>query len=164
MSFIGEMKIKLFRKWDIIGMDFYNGEIHIKQENADYMNPIKIKPEDVTFFSYDKRQPFVGIEFLGLKTKKGNFIYRSETMEKDLYYKMLDFLGVDRLRSMRKRVIMIQLLFASVLFSLGIISYRSGRGNIHSLLFTFVMINVISAIYHFMRIQRQIRDLREHVQ
>lgn len=164
MSFVDELKIKLFRKWDISGMDFYNGEIHIKQEPAAYVNPIKIKPEDVTFFSYDKRQPLVGIEFLSLKTKKGNFIYRSETMEKDLYYKVLEFLGINRLRSMRKRVIIIQLLFASLLFSLGIISYRSGRGNIHSLLFTFGMINVIGAIYHFIRIQRQIRDLREHAQ
>lgn len=158
MNIKEKLKNNFFRKGQVIGLEFSNGEIHIKEENS-FNGPVKLKREDITFFSYSKKQPFVGIEFLGIRTRKGQFIYRSETMKKNLYLQMLEFLGVKRLKSIRKRIIIIQLLFASILFSLGGISHQKGLGNIHSLLFIFGAINVIGAIYNFISIRRQILDL-----
>lgn len=159
MNFKEKIKSFIFQKGHVTGLEFHNDEIHIKVESPTFKNPIKIRKEDITFFSYSKRQPFVGIKFLGIRTRKGNFIYRSETMEKDIYPKLLEFLGVKRLKFIRRRAISLQLIFASVLFVLEIIFYHKAWGNIPTLLSLFGALNVIGAIYNFISIQKNIRDL-----
>lgn len=159
MNIKEKIKSFIFQRGHVTGLEFHSDEIHIKEENPTLRSPIKIRREDISFFSYSRCQPFVGIEFLGIRTKKGSFNYQSKSMERDIYLKMLEFLGVERLTYMRRRVIIFQLIFASILFACGFYSYYNGLGNIHSLLILFGALNVVGAIYNFFIFRKHIHDL-----
>ena len=141
------------------GLEFHRDELHIREKNTTFQSPVKLKKEDITFFSYNKSQPFMGIEFLGIRTTKGSFNYQSESMERYIYFKMLEFLGVERLKYMRRRVIIFQLLFASMLFACGFYFYYKGWGSLYSLLNLFGALNLVGAIYNFLIIRKHIHKL-----
>lgn len=161
MSLVSKIKYLFLIKGKLANLQFSDGFLLLKEKYPS-TRIITLRPNEVKFFSYSKSQPLIGLKFLGIKSTKGDFVLRSEFLGEEVYFKMLDFLGLERLVSIQKKIIRPPLLMAIVLFVLGMVSYKYKYSNIYYFLFFLGIVNIAGAISIYKIMENQIRDCKKN--